>query len=104
MSHHSINLEQTWGQLTLAQQLGNVGSEVNRMLKWKDRDPVIAEHAFERMLELIDLTLKHQKQASRLREIARVREILVQTWKSSVPTNDAEWVSLNKYFFNFALL
>jgi len=69
-----------WWTLTLAEQLGHVGSEVSRTLKWKSRDPRIAQGAFERALELIDLTLddpRHRQSVARLREIARVREILV---------------------------
>ncbi|MBU1092585.1 hypothetical protein KJ836_02870 [Patescibacteria group bacterium] len=90
--------------MTLSQQLGNVGSEVSRMIKWRGKDDAIAERAFERMLELIDLTLQSQVGGSRLREIARAREVLVQTWQSQVATDNPAWESLNRYFLQFALI
>jgi hypothetical protein len=104
MNHHSDTITQSWSKLTLPQQLGNVGSEVSRMIKWRDKDPVIAEHAFERMLELIDLTLQNQTNGPRLQEVARAREVLVQTWQSQAAADSPEWISLNRYFFQFALL
>lgn len=104
MNYHSDILAKKWSQLTLPQQLGNVGSEVSRMIKWRGKDDAIAERAFERMLELIDLTLQSQTSGPRLREIARVREVLVQTWQSQATADNPTWESLNRYFFYFALL
>ena len=69
-----------WWELTLAEQLGHVGSEVSRTLKWRSRNPRISQGAMERALELIDLTLadpRHRASVARLREIARAREVLV---------------------------
>ena len=65
-----------WGQLSLAAQLANVGSEVGRMRRWRDRDARLATGAFERALELLDLTLADPRWRARLREIARARELL----------------------------
>jgi len=93
-----------WSELTLAQQLGNVGSEVSRMINWRDKDKIIADKAFERMLELIDLTLANLHDKYRLREIARARELLVTNWLTSKSGNNLELSQLNKYFFQFALL
>jgi hypothetical protein len=67
-----------WVELSLAEQLGNVGSEVSRALNWKQRGD--AEHcarAVERALELLDLTLADARHRGRRRELARVREALV---------------------------
>ena len=65
-----------WGTLSLAEQLGNVGSEVGRMLRWRGRDERLVTGAFERALELLDLTLADPRWRWRLREIARARELL----------------------------
>jgi len=65
-----------WGTLSLAEQLANVGSEVGRMLRWRDRDPRLMAGAFERALELLDLTLSDPRWRNRLREVARARELL----------------------------
>jgi len=65
-----------WQQLSLVEQLGNVGSEVGRMRRWRDRDERLMTRAFERALELLDLTLADPRWRTRLREIARARELL----------------------------
>ncbi len=65
-----------WREFTLAEQLANVGSEVGRMLRWRVRDERLAEAAFGRALELLDLTLDDPRWRDRLREIARARELL----------------------------
>ena len=60
--------------------MANIGSEVSRALKWRSREPKIAQGALERALELLDLTLadpRHRQSVPRLREIARTREVLI---------------------------
>jgi len=93
-----------WTELTLAEQLGNIGSEVNRMIKWRHKDKAIADRAFERMLELIDLTLITIRGKYRIREIARTRELLVASWLGSDVYAESNLDYLNKYFLQFALL
>ncbi len=69
-----------WHDLSLAEQLGNIGSEVSRTIRWSGRNPDNARSALYRALELIDLTLddpRHRQSAPRLREIARAREVVV---------------------------
>jgi len=102
---HGDGLVERWPGLSLAQQLGNVGSEVGRALKWKSRNPAIAGRALERALELIDLTLDDPRQrasVSRLREICRVRETLLDFF---LGTNAYGWTeaALMRYFDSFAV-
>jgi len=104
MSYHSDTLAQKWSKLTLAEQLGNIGSEVNRMINWRHKDKAIADRAFERMLELVDLTLTNLHNKYRLREIARSRELLVSSWLENNASADSNLDYLNKYFLQFALL
>lgn len=67
-----------WNELPLLEQMANVGSEVERALKWKEKNNAgYCEKACERALELLDLTLDSPQNASRLKEIARAREALV---------------------------
>ncbi|HET7291985.1 MAG TPA: hypothetical protein VFM88_06150 [Vicinamibacteria bacterium] len=94
-----------WWTLSLAEQLGNVGSEVSRALRWQGRNPELASGALCRALELLDLTLadrRHQQAPARLREIARAREVVVDflagpnQYRSTGP-------SLQKYFDAYAM-
>ena len=91
-----------WVRLSLAEQLGNVGSEVGRMLRWRGRDERLAAGAFDRALELLDLTLADARWRSRRREIARARELLCDA-----ALGGAEYGTtledMDRYFLAFAV-
>jgi len=94
-----------WWELTLCEQMGHIGSEVGRALKWKDRNPAIAQGALERAIELLDLTLddpRHRRSVARLREIARAREVLLD-FLVGENTYHSDGPSLQRYFDAFAL-
>ena len=91
-----------WNELSLVEQLGHIGSEVERALKWRGKNnPDYCMRAFERALELLDLTLACPAHRHRLREIARTREILVDFFYGE---NQFETTgkSLRAYFWRFA--
>jgi len=64
-----------WQKLSLAEQLGNIGSEVSRAARWEDKDEKLFWGAVERALELFDLTLSDLRWKGRHWEIARAREV-----------------------------
>jgi len=97
--HHKGLTQKRWNKFNIFEQMANVGSEVFRMLKWRNRDKKNFEFAFERALELLDLTLADPKNRIRLKEIARVREVLVDYYfDNSYHTTKKSW---NKYFYSF---
>ena len=93
-----------WNQLSFIEQMANIGSEVERSLNWQAKNNVsYRQKAFERALELIDLTLddiKNVSCASRLKELARVREAIVDFFAGTnqYGSTDALW---RKYFYHF---
>ena len=92
-----------WFKLSLAEQLGNVGSEVERALNWQQRGN--AEHstrAIERALELLDLTIADARHRGRLKELTRVREVLVDYFyaENGFGSTPARW---RTYFNAFAI-
>jgi|SRR5678815_4751854 hypothetical protein len=94
-----------WWTLPLAEQLGHVGSEISRTLRWKNRNPVIAQGALQRALELLDLTLadpRHRRSVTRLREIARAREVVVD-FVAGPNQYNSTGPSLQRYFDAYAL-
>ena len=102
---HGEGFEARWCRLSLAQQLGNVGSEVSRALKWRFRNPTIAQGAIDRALELIDLTLddpRHRVSVARLREICRAREVLLDFLVGVNEFGSTE-ATLQRYFDVFAV-
>lgn len=65
-----------WRTMPLSEQLGNVGSEVGRAAGLAARDAAASWRAFERALELLDLTIADPRWRARLKELTRARELL----------------------------
>ena len=104
IAHRELARERWWN-LSLCAQLGNIGSEVRRALKWTGRNPELAEAAVFRALELFDFTLadpKHHTEPARLREIARAREV-VADHLAGPNVFQSDGPSLQRYFDAFAL-
>lgn len=91
-----------WSRLSLAEQLGNVGSEVGRMRRWHGKDERLATAAFDRALELLDFTLADLRWRGRLREIARARELLCDAALGG-HEHGTTLEDLDRYFLEFAL-
>ncbi|MBU1027380.1 MAG: hypothetical protein KKA31_06590 [Candidatus Margulisbacteria bacterium] len=90
-----------WRELTFVEQMANIGSEVERAIKWRNKNkPDYSRLAFERALELLDLTISFDKIASHLRELTRVREVLADyfAFDNSYGSTDKKW---QDYFFAF---
>ena len=57
-----------WNKLTLLEQLANIGSEVIRAINWRKKgNKEYSILAFERALELFDLTVSDPKNIKRLK-------------------------------------
>lgn len=92
-----------WARLELVEQLGNVGSEVERAIRAHLAGRTKRfEGAFERALELFDLTAEDPRwHGHRCQEILRVREEFCRLFfDPDVPPDSAE--GLRRYFFGFA--
>lgn len=101
---HKEAAEGKWFQMTLMEQLGNIGSEVGRAAGAQGKDGHRFHQAVERALDLFDLTLEDQRwiKARRLREISRAREVFCDAvyGKKQYGTTLAD---LDAYFLQFAL-
>ena len=91
-----------WHEMSFCEQMANIGSEVSRTIKWKEKNnPNQSQKAFERALELIDITLTTKLRRTALIELCRLRENLCEEYYKP-DTNGIE--QLNKYLFQFALV
>jgi hypothetical protein len=93
-----------WHELNFFEQMANVGSEVERAIKWKNKgNAEYSQMAFERSLELLDLTIGNEKSHSRLKELLRVREALADyfAFENDYHSTDKGWQNYF-YSFNFA--
>jgi hypothetical protein len=90
-----------WFGLPLVEQLAHVGSEIERTMRWRSKgNEEVARRALERALELLDLTIADAKHRSRLRELTRLREVLVDFFwfDNRYGSTDESW---RKYFHAF---
>ena len=93
-----------WGELSFPEQMANIGSEVERALNWRARNNIdYCQQAAERLLELMELTLENVEGFSRLKEIARAREVLVDYFFGTNEYGSTS-ASLKNYFSNFTYL
>ena len=92
-----------WQKLSFFDQMANIGSEVERAINWRNKkDEQYSRMAFDRALELIDLTISDEKNRNRLRELTRVREVLADYFicGNHYSYSDKAW---KDYFYSFAL-
>jgi hypothetical protein len=91
-----------WDRFPFIQQMANIGSEVERALNWQDKgNRIYCQKAFERALELLNLTIENQTIPSHLKELTRLREAIIDYFFGTnqfMSTNE----SWKKYFLPFA--
>lgn len=91
-----------WYKLSLVEQLGNIGSEIHRAVIFKQKDEARYMSACDRALELMDFTLgDHRWNVSRLRELARIREMICDAMLGGKEYGST-FEYLDNYFFAFA--
>ena len=90
-----------WNELTFFEQMANVGAEIGRAITWKTKNRAdYSGRAFERAIELLDLTIRDGKNRKRARELLRVREALADhfAFNNSYQSSDDSW---QRYFYPF---
>lgn len=100
MLHQDLT-QKKWETFSFIDQMANVGAEVGRAMNWRGKNVFKSQAAFERSLELLDLTIADPKNhGSSLKELCRVKEALVDYFmgENMYGSNDASW---NNYFYSF---
>jgi len=102
MHHKGLTLEH-WFAFNIFEQMANIGMDVHRAISWRNRDAVHSQMAFERSLELLDLTIEDPKNKSKLKELCRLREFMVDYFAGKNEYNsDDNFFEKYFYSFNFA--
>ena len=92
-----------WFKMSLSEQLANIGSEFNRTLHWQDKkNKENKEKSFNRLLELIDLTISDKRWQKRTFEILRLREVICDFFIGKNTYNSFPRY-FKDYFLSFAL-
>lgn len=90
-----------WAQMSLAEQMLNIGSEVSRANRWKAKGNEEQCHrAADRALELVSLTIDAHKDRPGLNELCRLYEVMADYYycDNFYQTDPA---SLQRYFDAF---
>ncbi|PIV09261.1 hypothetical protein COS31_01010 [Candidatus Roizmanbacteria bacterium CG02_land_8_20_14_3_00_36_15] len=98
------DLVKRWNKFSILEQMANIGAEVGRAINWKKKHRAeMSKNAFYRALELIDFTVDDPKNKNSLKEILRVREMLVDYFfgDNIYHSTDNQWEKYF-YYFNFA--
>ena len=103
MAQHQALANGGWQKFSLANQLGNIGSEISRAIRWIDKDKVSYKDAVWRALELFDLTLDDPRWIGHRQEIARAREVFCDIVFGDKKYNTT-LADLLRYFDQFAYL
>lgn len=102
MSYQHKELAQgRWKELSFVEQMAHIGSEVERALAWQEKkNSDYCRKAVFRALELADLTLDAVTTFPRAKELARMREALVDYFfdENQFHSTAASW---RKYFYHF---
>lgn len=88
-----------WQAMPFSVQMGNIGSEINRVIHWHEKnDSLKKEQALWRALELLDMTIAVRKS----NELLRLREIICDLFLGKNIYNVSQNY-LKQYFLQFAL-
>jgi len=82
--------------------LAHRAQDVGRTARWYGKDQQRCQQAFERALELLDLTIADGLWQGRRKELTRARELLCDAM-SGGHTYGSAFTSLDRYFFHFAM-
>lgn len=91
-----------WNEFSLAEQLGNIGSEISRASRWHGKNQALFQGAQERAFELLDLTIQDRRWQGRLKELTRAREVFSDAI-SGGEAYGSTLDDLDRYFLAFAL-
>jgi len=89
-----------WQKFTFVEQMANVGSEIFRAISWRNKNLEYSQKAFERGLELLDLTIEANKNSHKLKELTRLREILIDYFLFNNQYSSSDKF-FKKYFYAF---
>lgn len=102
MNLHKNLTAERWFELSIAEQLANVGADVGRAINWRNRgDWERSRRTFECALELLDFTIADPKNRQRLKEPVRMRELMVDYFVYDNIYNSTDEFFEN-YFYYFA--
>ena len=82
--------------------MANIGAEFDRALRWRKKDKKQSLDAFYRAIYLLDETINDKKNHHRLKEICRLKEILIDYFLGdNIYHSDEKFFQKYFLFYNF---
>lgn len=103
MSNYKVDRE-AWAKYSIFEQMGNIGSEVGRSIKWHRANNAKREQsAIDRALDLFDATIECllPENPARAREVLIAREEYTKLFWADTFEEDAD--NIERYFMNYAI-
>lgn len=96
--------DEKWNKMSLAQKLGNIGSEVARAIYWQDKgESKEFDFCYHNILAMLNSTINGlQDQPLKRKELLLLKEVLVSYFEKRGFQKSKE--ALKNYFLPFALL
>ncbi len=101
---HSLEAKEDWLKRPIEYQMGNIGSEVSRALRWDGKNQARADKAVDRALELFDFTIEaNVSKHARLTEVLKARDEFCDYFfaNNSYRTDP---VRMQKYYDGFVVM
>lgn len=98
---HGDSIVERWQQMTLAEQMGNIGSEISRVANSQNKNETRFQAAINRGIELFDLTIADARWHGRLQEIGRAKDVFMDAITGGTEYQ-SDLRSIQKYFDQFA--
>lgn len=102
---HSEDARRDWQTRSITYQMGNIGSEVSRSLKWTAKgNKARADKAIDRALELFDFTIEaNVKNPARLTEILKARDEFCDYFFNN-NSYHTDPIKMQKYYDGFVMI
>lgn len=102
---HGDETRRSWGEYPITYQMGNIGSEVSRSLKWTEKgNEARANKAIDRALELFDFTIEvNARNHGRLTEILKARDEFCDYFFGG-NSYHTDPVRMQKYYDGFVMM
>ncbi|MCM8786140.1 MAG: hypothetical protein NC827_02020 [Candidatus Omnitrophica bacterium] len=104
MTYYKSLKEGKWFEIDFIEQMANIGIEVLRGMRWKNKNEKYFNVSIEKAIELIDLTKMDQKNKKRLKEICRLKEVLIDYFygNNEFKSSDKLWENYFNPFIYYA--
>jgi len=99
---HKTMAENKWARLSLAEKMGNIGSEISRARSADEQNNIERRNkSLDRATELVSLTFLNEKVDARIREINLLRDVIYNIKNGS---KDINLKSIEQYCLPFGIL